>query len=390
MVKKGVTQSLAILIIVAGVVVLVASLSITGIVTRDITRPLTVQQEIFTLGNSLKLGKLYLETSLAFAYYQSCYDVLSKGGYAEIPPESIDDDHPWALWNVDDLIDTEEARTNVNSQTQTFLAYYTSRGYQALGHRVQLPGSYTVESQDQGTTLTLIAHTDDSLFSTFSEPNFNETINLYKNATLIRAFPRTCLDLFEEGRSQASLADDISTIFLEENAALLASGMFEQEGDISFTPGNEQNEMMELVFFAETGESFSDARDAYGEAVEARLPDPLPSPQDGRYYVSLEPLGLEGAIIPSCQSVKETRQAGETEKLFTTITCDFDYITLYTGGVTVQDTLEESRLPVNTGEQVEFAPPELRFAIQVAMTRDAPLDTETAREQLLRGTPLFP
>jgi hypothetical protein len=86
--RKGIAQAVIFIALLAGFGVLVSLAALNNLISgpEGITRQLTFHQKIYSMGNALEAAKIYLDASLSYSFYQSCFDVLGRGGYSQVPP----------------------------------------------------------------------------------------------------------------------------------------------------------------------------------------------------------------------------------------------------------------------------------------------------------------
>ncbi|RLJ06598.1 MAG: hypothetical protein DRP12_03800 [Candidatus Aenigmatarchaeota archaeon] len=180
---RGVAQELLLIImIVLGLALLGLAFSFHGHIAGQ---ERMIQEETLTLQTALKLANAYLDSSLTFATYQACYDVLK-----EMPENE------------------EELKEKLKQRIEENLNVYTSEDYVFLGgYRVSLP-EYKIEKIEiQPDLISLEAKPASealSITAEYSIPGLvSKVVTLERSGDLKQEVEIECLKVYREAKEKA-------------------------------------------------------------------------------------------------------------------------------------------------------------------------------------------
>jgi len=122
---KGTLINVLSLFLILSVVILVYSISFMQDSNNRKQKEVQFSEDLYVINNALKLGKLYLETSLDYSVYQAMYDVAKNGGW-DTKKDNL---------NIDDNLLKEAVKKKIAAN----LKKYTEKNYNFLGKIIRLP-----------------------------------------------------------------------------------------------------------------------------------------------------------------------------------------------------------------------------------------------------------
>lgn len=331
-------------------------------------------RDIYLMENTLDYQAIATETAFSYSFYQGCFDVLRKGGYSSIPPQKGYESEGGILalwWDTGDQSPSpDDFLREVGKETAKDLNTYTSTGYDYVGDfSIALPRDYQ---------LTLERLPDFEVKALALSPAFievkkedekrGETVTLRKDSILQKNFSTSCLEIFEKEKSlSAAIGSGMQQAASAQAARWIQSGQAEKEGPPDFTPGQENEEMGNLVFQTAHQKTLAQAEEETAAALRAVLPSLLP-PEDPPFRRTADILDLSVDIAPLCSAIQETRTVNNQDRVFTKISCTFTTSILMVTRVASEDTREDKKLPVFNGQDVAFSPLRLLTAQRVDAT----------------------
>lgn len=113
------------ILLVVVVVIIVVSLQFHWSESIERKAELGFEEDLYVISNSLKLGKLYLETSMDYSVYQAMYDAGKNGG--------------WDIKRGDLNLNRDVLESALKTKISENLKKYAEKGYNFLGKIIRLP-----------------------------------------------------------------------------------------------------------------------------------------------------------------------------------------------------------------------------------------------------------
>src|SRR3989338_716630 len=190
---KGFTSILSLIFVITIAVTAVYTYGVAVGVNEAVVKKISIEKDIYLFGNALDYSKLFLDTSIKYATYQSLSDYGSSQEYWDNPP-TIEDFKTQI---------SEKIQTNLNKNTVKKIEFVDEN------HKIQLPKYNNIDVVFENNILKVKAEGDKIQISQNSP---TEKIDLSKESTLVFETPYILFDLAKNFVSSKKLENQIQQI----------------------------------------------------------------------------------------------------------------------------------------------------------------------------------
>ena len=236
---RGVQFGVLTLFWLIGMGIILSSLSIVPALKSGQKYDSLIKTDVYMMSSAMDAAATYLNTSLQFSGYQSCYELLDKGGNGQLT-----DSNKISYGGKDyGIVPGRGTFTDsLSSSIQSYLNSYASSNYVFAKspinkYEVNLP-AYKLSLSESGPALTAAAQADGKMFSqmdisggNYAGPsNIGGKVTIYKEADISSVLHLNCLSVYDKMKAASDELKAATDKLLQDEIKNLINGVVKNTG----------------------------------------------------------------------------------------------------------------------------------------------------------------